>query len=169
MGLCFPATITGSPLYHILSGRDQPRQHRCQNLGGCSGALGWAFGHPPLPQSLGTSQPTRVWVTCSGPSSLLWELPRSEFPPAAEEDEQAAVEGRSREAKEEGRLARGGPWFMVPVSGSGFITVLNGMTVSHDKSVPLLPKSQTIKALAVKVIHHHKDLRRSSHQFHSHP
>lgn len=51
---------------------------------------------------------------------------------------------------------------------SEFITVLNGMTVGHNKSASLLHKSQTIKGLAVKVIHHHKDLRRSSLQFHLH-
>lgn len=66
-------------------------------------------------------------------------------------------------------MPRVSPRPTMPVTMSGFITVLNGMTVGHDKSAPLLPKSQTIKALAVKVIHHHKDLRRSRHQFHSHP
>lgn len=82
-------------------------------------------------------------------------------------------EGRERGKKSIKALQSGGlrnsPASDHQLVTSGFITVLNGVTGSLDISVLLLPKSQTIKALAVKVIHHHKDPRHPGHQFHSHP
>lgn len=80
----------------------------------------------------------------------------------------SSAEDSDHGQKQDRRVARGAPWPTVAIMVSGFITVLNGMTVGHNKSASLLSKSQTIKGLAVKVIHHHKDLRRSSLQFHSH-
>lgn len=53
MGLCFPATITSSPLYHIQSGRDQPHQHRCLvGLLWCPGLGLWASPIAPEPGDL---------------------------------------------------------------------------------------------------------------------
>lgn len=127
-----------------------------------------AMDHLHPSQELGAVQPAWVWVRHLGlawSSTITLQLvaPQLTFSPAcssAEDSDCGQKQGR--------RVARRGPWPTVAIMVSGFITVLNGMTVGHNKSASLLSKSQTIKGLAVKVIHHHKDLRCSSLQFHSH-
>ena len=102
----------------------------------------------------------------------LKSTPRCAPPPRHSHDSQA--KRGTREEKNPSRALQSGGRWNSPASDhqlvtSGFITVLNGVTGSLDISVLPLPKSQTIKALAVKVIHHHKDPRHPGHQFHSHP
>lgn len=151
---------------HIQAGLKQPMS-ASPMMGGCWGDAQGHGAPASIPKAGGCAACLGLSETL-GACLILSHYPSSEssqltFFPAC-----SSAEDSSLGQKQGRRVARGGPWLTVAIMVSGFITVLNGMTVGHNKSASLLSKSQTIKGLAVKVIHHHKDLRRSSLQFHSH-